>query len=184
MAESKADAKRAENLSRIPEPIRQALKDKLQAIAGYDAILWKIRTGYLLVLYGALGLTLGTGGLGEVGDLANNPARSMTVLSLIWAFSVAAFLVDFGYIRKKLKVIVARDELVKLWIRQEHDQMEKLQFLLRISGEAELPAGDLFPGARRQYRKQRNWNLFWITLWLYFITPVIATVLIFSVIRA
>lgn len=32
------------------ELVRQALDGKLQAIAGYDSILWKIRSGYLAIL--------------------------------------------------------------------------------------------------------------------------------------
>jgi hypothetical protein len=50
------------SLIRPAELARSALKAKLNAIAGYDTILWKIRAGYLAVLYGSLGLILGTAG--------------------------------------------------------------------------------------------------------------------------
>lgn len=45
--------------------VLSALEAKLQAIGGYDSILWKIRTGYLVVLYGGLALLLGTAGAPE-----------------------------------------------------------------------------------------------------------------------
>ena len=35
---------------------RMAFEGKLQAIRGYDEILWKIRVGYAAVLYGGLSL--------------------------------------------------------------------------------------------------------------------------------
>ena len=38
------------------ELIRLELDGKNQAIAKYDSILWKTRTGYAIVLYGALSL--------------------------------------------------------------------------------------------------------------------------------
>lgn len=42
--------------------IAAALETKLGAIGGYDAIIWKIRAGYVAILYGALTLLLGVGG--------------------------------------------------------------------------------------------------------------------------
>lgn len=44
------------------ELIRSALDGKPQATSGYDAILWKIRAGYVAILYGALGLLLNKDG--------------------------------------------------------------------------------------------------------------------------
>jgi hypothetical protein len=162
------------SLIEVPELVRQALESKLQAIGGYDAILWKIRSGYLAVLYGSLALILGTSGVPNLHVLAADLARSVAAISLILGFSVAAFLVDFGYLRKKLKVIVARDELLRLALSPGPDKEAKLRFLLQISGEAPLPDPKIFGCARREYKRQRNWNLWWITLWLYFITPVVA----------
>ena len=38
------------------ELIRAELDGKLKAIAGYDEILWKIRAGYVGILYGSLAI--------------------------------------------------------------------------------------------------------------------------------
>jgi hypothetical protein len=63
------------------------------------------------------------------------------------------------------------------------DQIKKLDFLLRISGEVDIPDKVLFPGVRSEYVRQRNWNLCWITLWLYGTTPAVA-ILIYLVAKA
>jgi hypothetical protein len=159
------------------ELVRQALDGKLQAIAGYDSILWKIRSGYLAILYASLALILGTARIPDLRALALDLPRSVAAVSLISGFSLAAFLVDFGYLRKKLKVIVARDALVHLALDGDADSTEKIRFLLRISGEAGLPDGRLFSDALAEYNRQRNWNLAWITLWLYGTTPIVALII-------
>jgi len=43
----------------VAESVRVSLEGKLQAIGGYDDILWKIRVGYPAVLYGVLSIALG-----------------------------------------------------------------------------------------------------------------------------
>jgi hypothetical protein len=91
------------SLIRPAELARSALKAKLNAIAGYDTILWKIRAGYLAVLYGSLGLILGTAGSPDLRAMAANTPLAVAAISLIFSFSLTAFLVDFGYLRKKLR---------------------------------------------------------------------------------
>jgi hypothetical protein len=40
--------------------VRAELEGKVRAVGDHDVILWKIRAGYLAILYGSLGLLLGT----------------------------------------------------------------------------------------------------------------------------
>ena len=100
----------------IHELIHEALSGKLKAIAGYDEIIWKIRAGYLAILYGALAILLGTEGISKWESIAEDPARMRALLLLIVGFSASVFLVDLGYVRKKLKVVVAYDLLINFVI--------------------------------------------------------------------
>jgi hypothetical protein len=183
MSERTSNAEDAE-LVPVSELVKSALEVKLTAIAGYDEILWRIRAGYLAILYGSLGLILGRAGSPDLQALATDLPKAVAAISLISGFSLAAFLIDYGYLRKKLKVVVARDELIGYLLgKEDGDRTKKLRFLLRISGEAKVAAKGLFPIAHSEYLRQRNWNLLWITLWLYSTTPVVA-VLIYLVARS
>jgi hypothetical protein len=95
---------------------------------------------------------------------------------LIFGFSAAAFFVDYGYLRKKLKVIATRDALVRFVVEREEVSRELLGFLLRVSGEA-CPADFRGHGflldVRHEYDRQRKWNLRSIHLWLYGTGPAI-----------
>ena len=183
MPERTSDSEDTE-LGPVAELVKSALDAKITAIAGYDTILWRVRAGYLAVLYGSLGLILGKGSSPDLQTLAANLPTAVAAISLISGFSLAAFLIDYGYLRKKLKVVVARDELVGYLLgKEDSDRTKKLRFLLRISGEAKVAPKGLFPIAHSEYLRQRNWNLLWITLWLYGTTPVVS-VLIYLVARS
>jgi hypothetical protein len=158
--------------------VASALEAKLNAIGGYDDILWKIRAGYLAVLYGALGLLVGTKDTQVLAAAVNSPLRwpplILALVLLIVGFSAAAFCVDFGYLRKKLKVIAARDALVRFVVEREEISQELLGFLLRISGEArprDFKGHPFLIEARREYKRQKYWNLRAIHFWLYGTAP-------------
>lgn len=162
--------------------VRLELEGLGQAIAGYDEILWKIRAGYFGILYGALTIFWGTGGLISTGrgeetlpNLISNKTFTFTASVLIVGVSLAAFFVDFAYLRKKLKVVVARDRLIEIaYDRRYAEDAEKVKGLLSIAGEAsrdELPAE-----CHEPYVRKRNWNLFWIHLPLYATAPAMAIV--------
>lgn len=174
------------DLSRLtPAKLVEAkLEDKSKAIAGYDDILWKIRAGYLAVVYGALGLLVGAKESEIIVDVFKLPplwAPLIVALLLIFGFSIAAFFVDFGYLRKKLKVIAAKDALVRFTVEREEINRKYLGFLLRISGEARVEdfAGHKFlEDARDEYKRQRNWNLRYIHLALYGTAPFIMVLIL------
>jgi hypothetical protein len=83
-------------LVQVAELVRSALEAKLNAITGYDTIIWRIRAGYLAVLYGSLGLILGTAGSPDLRAVAAKTPLAVAAISLISSFSPTAFLVDFG----------------------------------------------------------------------------------------
>ncbi|MEJ2737646.1 MAG: hypothetical protein P8189_29500, partial [Anaerolineae bacterium] len=105
---------KAETELSLENLIGAALESKLGAIGGYDTIIWKIRAGYVAILYGALTLLLGVGGASSLAVITDNPVHAVSILILILGLSATSFIVDFSYVRKKLKVIVARDELIDL----------------------------------------------------------------------
>jgi hypothetical protein len=179
------------NLSRLApdQLVASELEDKLQAIAGYDNILWKIRAGYLAVVYGALGLLVGTKDNPVLADaLKPTPLWTPLIVALVLlivGLSAGAFCVDFGYLRKKLKVIAAKDALVRFVVEGEEIDRKSLGFLLRISGEAspeDFKGHQFLLEARAEYERQKNWNLKSIHLWLYGMAPFIMAVV--QVLRA
>lgn len=157
--------------------IRSGLDDQARAIAGYEGVIWKIRSGYIVVLYGTLTLILGEEGVPNVCAISHNFSQSVALFSLIFGLSLSVFLIDFGYVRKKLKFVVAREELVELACRLDFDirdqrVRDKLKKLLHVAGETR-PA-KLSKEARAEYKEKRKWNLFWILLPVYLTTPVLA----------
>lgn len=159
-------------------PIQQqlvlsALEAKLQAIGGYDSILWKIRTGYLVVLYGGLALLLGASGVPE--QVAVAADRVLSILLLVFGFSVSAFLVDYSYLRKKLRVIVARNRLIDLALQADYHDEALLIKLLHIVGET--PIESISAAMTKEYLSKRNWNLAWVLAPLYSTAPLLSAVI-------
>ncbi len=91
------------NIDRLNDLIISELQDKSRAIHGYDAILWKIRSGYVVVLYGALSLVSG-----KVVALTG-----AALLLFIVGIALAAFLIDYSFVLRKMRVVVAGDELIE-----------------------------------------------------------------------
>jgi hypothetical protein len=157
------------------ELVRSALDGKLKAIAGYDDILWKIRAGYAAILYGSLALIIGTEGL-PLQAIARDFRSPLSIMILIIGFSLAAFFVDFGYLRKKLKVVVLTNSLIsKASGSVSWNCKPSLESHLHISGEANIKNSEFFPRQTlyKEYQRQRNWNLLWIHLPLYASAPLI-----------
>jgi hypothetical protein len=147
------------------------LDGKLKAIAGYDEIIWKIRAGYLGILYGSLALILGTEGVDDLGATISEPTRMLTLVLLVAGFSLSAYIVDSTYLAKKLKVIAIRDLLVKLAIDNSIGTMADLTVLLSISGE--LQEHELPDQARRDFRKIYSANRYRELFPIYGTAPIL-----------
>lgn len=161
-------------VERRVELVQEALKSKLAAISGYDEILWKIRTGYLVVLYGASAVIVGKEGV--VGQSTLPFGTGLSLWLLVFGLSFAAFFVDFGYSRKKFKVIVARDALMRIALDDLSKPQPRLAKLLQIAGESDVKDKEIFTknGDYKHYTRIRNWNLLWIHLPLYATPPAAA----------
>lgn len=122
------------------ELIRTELSGKARAIEQYDSILWKIRSGYVVVLYGGLAI-LGTAGL-NISTILGSTRLLRAALILIWGFSLCGFLVDFDFSRRKLRVVEASNQLyalalqISLGIAECNEVYSTLVKLLRNAGES------------------------------------------------
>ena len=162
----------------LDELIRGELKGKNVAMARYDSILWKVRSGYIVVLYGVLTMLGG-------GDKIPWSTIGISVLSVlplvVWGISLSAFLVDTSFILSKLRVVEARDKLSDLALKlatmkprtnsedssaAESAVADAARELLHISGEAP-----------RQVARRVLLNATWSTLVLYLANPLAITCL-------
>ena len=154
--------------------ITSGLTDQVSAIAGYESVIWKLRVGYVLVLNGALALALK--GSGNPLEILSNLKYSHPLFAIVVGISLTFFFIDFGYVRKKLKFVVARELLIDLACSQEFDPRDlrvkdSLRKILHIAGETrpkKLPET-----AKSEYYEKRMWNLLWILLPIYTALPIL-----------
>jgi hypothetical protein len=79
-------------------------------------MLWKIRSGYVVVLYGALTIIGGTSGLIAMTDPERNRLLLAAVL-LVCGFSLCGLVVDFFFLRAKFRVVNDTNDLWDLALR-------------------------------------------------------------------
>lgn len=165
LADSQSSSELAPNPITLDELIRGQLAGKLVALARYDEIIWKIRGGYVAVLYGMLAFFVGKESkLVEVLS-SSEVLRSLFPISL--SLSLCAFLVDLAFVLSKLRVVAARNRLSDIAVERaaghklhESEQVE-LTNLLHLSGEAfTLPPHKLLIAG------------LWPILALYLVTPL------------
>jgi len=127
---------------------------KNQAIHAYDAIVWKIRTGYLTLIFAGWAILL-QGLTGEHG------AQLPTQQSLGWGlylfslgFTVGAWYVDRSYIQRKFRVILALDLLTERIVSAAGDCKQMPADLLQVAGDNSGKPYDC-PGYRNAMRAER-----------------------------
>lgn len=152
-----ADVNPDEQLS-IASLIDDELAGKAEAIGGYDAMLWKIRSGYAVFLYASVGLVAGLVSE-DVVELDLKASLSLGVL--IFGFSAFAAVLDYSFMKSKLQVVVYRDRLMTYAFDMaagdelQGDDRAKLLECLKNSGE------------RRDYVDWELWAGFWRPVILY-----------------
>ncbi len=151
-----ADAKHALALAEL---IRLEIDGKKIALGRYDEILWKIRSGYIVILYGALGLALKDFSLTRT-----------QLLFLIVGFSFLGCIVDYTFSAQKLRVIKAInllvDQAVSIATEKGYD-VKMIQNLLHISGQL----GELKVTFNAWFKDS------WSIILLYCFTPILFAVL-------
>jgi hypothetical protein len=161
---------RKHNELTLDELIWSQLQGKTKALDRYDAILWKIRSGYVIVLYGALTVLSG-----KDFQLKGITGETVVLAILIWValgISLSAFLIDVSFLLAKLRVVEARDTLSDVALNLATGKVERSQVgnevgdLLHLSGEsAKWPKWSLI------------WNAMWSILLLYTIGPLVVMII-------
>jgi hypothetical protein len=114
------------------------LRGKSLAIHRYDEILWRIRTGYALLLYGATGIIAG---LVNQGATSLKPSIGLAAIAIIVGFSIFGGLMDHYFMTAKMRVVKYRDLLteiareVALGLPLSEKSRTNLPKCLRNSGE-------------------------------------------------
>jgi hypothetical protein len=105
--------------------IRDALAGKSGAVARYDEMIWRIRTGYAVLLYGAIGIVAG---LVNQKTVSLDSKVAWAAVVLVIGFSVFGALLDYSFMSAKLRVIKYRDRLTELaWSRAISKQADEAQ---------------------------------------------------------
>lgn len=113
------------------ELIRLELEGKKVALGRYDTILWQVRSGFVIVLYGALGL-LFKDGL-SLKDLSDQ------IIILVCGFSVLAYSMNLVFRIRQLRVVSAYNLLIDQALRLscgEQVNADSLRELLHLAGES------------------------------------------------
>ena len=117
------------NYLKVSDLLHLELSGKNSATGRYDDILWKIRSGYLLVLAGTLGFFVTKGTPFQL---------TLEIIIIILWFSLAAWLIDINFRRRQLRVVKAYNELISSMIKnlpEEEKPNNIKEELLHISGE-------------------------------------------------
>lgn len=117
------------NFLDIAELLKVELPGKKVAMGRYDEILWKIRSGYLVVLAGTLGFFV-----------AKEDTLKLTfdILIIILWFSLVAWVIDINFRRRQLRVVKAYNDLISSTIKNlpEEEGLNNITpELFHISGE-------------------------------------------------
>lgn len=149
----------------VAELIRSEVAAKKLALGRYDEILWKIRSGYAVVLYGALSIFLGR----DDGPQRASKFLSPELVAAIALFSLLAFLMDINYRRRQLRVVDAANALANLALNiatGEAIEREELRGLLQIAGES-----------GRRIEPRTMWRARLAIMGFYSLTPLVAALL-------
>jgi hypothetical protein len=116
------------------------VEGKNRAIHAYDGMIWKIRTGFLTLLFGGWAILL----KGIVESTAKEPsdyqplAWGLFLFSL--GFALGAWYVDRNYVRRKFRVIGALGSLMDAIRACGGDYLKIPPELLKVAGDnAEMP---------------------------------------------
>lgn len=90
--------------------IKDELDGKASAIARYDEILWKVRSGYVVLLYGAVGVVVA---LVNYEAITLTSRTAVSVIVLVVGLSVFGALLDYWFISAKLRVVNYLDRLIE-----------------------------------------------------------------------
>ncbi len=126
--------------------ILDEIKGKNQAIQAYDGILWKIRPGYLTIIFAGWGFLL-KGVLDKIDTFptwaVNLDKVVVPTLLISIGLCIGALIIDLGFVWRKFRVIAALNELLPMcimeWAPEKTGDSSKavqgdLERLMQVSG--------------------------------------------------
>lgn len=121
----------------LKDIILQEITGKNMAIHAYDGIIWKIRSGYLALVFGGWAILLKSLTDGII-EKVNIIVISMFIVNL--GMSFGGCFIDCNYVRRKFRVILVLDQLMES-IKENHVDLNKIpDNLLKVSGDnPEMP---------------------------------------------
>ncbi|MHC4687019.1 MAG: hypothetical protein ACYTBX_18310 [Planctomycetota bacterium] len=127
MADSKSETTLKQKL------VMDEIAGKNNAIQTYDQILWKIRSGYLTLLFAGWGALLSL--IGNKPELLKPITAAMVCVSV--GLSAAGLVIDINYIKRKYRSIYALGILIQEAFRSidKPDNLKNQHIWLRISGD-------------------------------------------------
>lgn len=126
------------------------ISGKNNAIHIYDEVAWKIRTGFLTLIFGGWGIFLRS-----IADAKLPPQELRAVVISLALFSVgfayAAWYIDLSYLRRKFRVILALNQIAAALATSRGDVAAVPTDLLKVSGDDALSPYDCagFQAARK-----------------------------------
>jgi hypothetical protein len=125
--------KNSESALSTGELIRLELAGKNVALGRYDTLLWQVRSGFVIILYGALALLFKDG-------LKPKDMNTHVVL-LVSGFSALAYAMDIAFRIRQLRVVKAYNLLMDQALKQafgEPVNAGALHELLHLAGESHV----------------------------------------------
>ena len=134
------ESQKKTNTITYEELIKMELLGKNNAQGGYDSILWKIRSGYAILLYGSLSLIVTSV---DKKIITITPDKTPVILStLIIGFSFFIAFLDYYFLKCKIRVVDGTNKLMDMAFylssnkSLSEEQKHQLKILLHNSGES------------------------------------------------
>jgi hypothetical protein len=115
------------------------IEGKNKAVHAYDGIIWKIRTGFLTLLFAGLGILL-TGFIKEGADFEKAKPFVYIMFMVATGIAIPGAIIDLNYVRRKFRVISDLNELFLkgLCLNEPIDENTKRELCkcMRVSGDS------------------------------------------------
>ncbi len=155
----------------LEEVVLQEIAGKNAAIHAYDGIVWKIRSGYLALVFSGWAILLKSLAEGNL-DKSNIVVVVVSMFFVNLGMSFGGCFVDCNYVRRKFRVILALNDLIGS-IRENRDNLSMIPHrLLKVAGDdPEMP-----------YRCEGYQEAASAGKAVYFITAIFFAVVVFSIV--
>lgn len=126
-----------EKLDRL---VMDEIGGKNRAVHAYDSIIWKIRTGFLTLLFAAWGIVLSS----LIQSAQPVDVSNLILMFALWlvsfGLSMAGFAIDRNYVQRKFRVIRDLNGLLEAVLNLEPNDyaasLERVKPYLRVSGDS------------------------------------------------